>query len=428
MLVAFGTGVFAQSGANSLYSPYSVFGIGDLYTQGTAYNKTMGGIGIAGRDVRYINYVNPAAIAARDTLSVMFDVSLSEGNKRFEQSNYKSANNTFNINDIAVSIPIWKSLTATLGITPFSSVGYDYSYYVDDPELIGNTGGVTYTSNGSGSIYQGFFGAAANIGRRFSVGGQLLYYFGNIDKDTKVDFSLSGYRGIASGYTLQLNSLGGKFGVQYQQPLGDKYLTLGATYRTSSKLKGYITDYDQASIGSLVDTLYNRVDSLAHSGKVKISSELGFGISFRKPDKWSVEVDYLMSNWDNSNMNSTTGLSNIANDVAFSTTRSQSVRAGFEFIPNRNDIRYYLRTCSYRMGGYWKREYYKLDGNTVDAFGVTFGMTLPIVRRDRYNGLTLGVDLGQRGSLTGNMTRERYVNFVIGFNIHDLWFIKPRYD
>ena len=81
MLVAFGTGVFAQSGANSLYSPYSVFGIGDLYTQGTAYNKTMGGIGIAGRDVRYINYVNPAAIAARDTLSVMFDVSLSEGNK-----------------------------------------------------------------------------------------------------------------------------------------------------------------------------------------------------------------------------------------------------------------------------------------------------------------------------------------------------------
>lgn len=428
MLVAFGTGVFAQSGANSLYSPYSVFGIGDLYTQGTAYNKTMGGIGIAGRDVRYINYVNPAAIAARDTLSVMFDVSLSEGNKRFEQSNYKSANNTFNINDIAVSIPIWKSLTATLGITPFSSVGYDYSYYVDDPELIGNTGGVTYTSNGSGSIYQGFFGAAANIGRRFSVGGQLLYYFGNIDKDTKVDFSLSGYRGIASGYTLQLNSLGGKFGVQYQQPLGDKYLTLGATYRTSSKLKGYITDYDQASIGSLVDTLYNRVDSLAHSGKVKISSELGFGISFRKPDKWSVEVDYLMSNWNNSNMNSTTGLSNIANDVAFSTTRSQSVRAGFEFIPNRNDIRYYLRTCSYRMGGYWKREYYKLDGNTVDAFGVTFGMTLPIVRRDRYNGLTLGVDLGQRGSLTGNMTRERYVNFVIGFNIHDLWFIKPRYD
>lgn len=428
MLVAFGTGAFAQSGANSLYSPYSVFGIGDLYTQGTAYNKTMGGIGIAGRDVRYINYVNPAAIAARDTLSVMFDVSLSEGNKRFEQSNYKSANNTFNINDIAVSIPIWKSLTATLGITPFSSVGYDYSYYVDDPELIGNTGGVTYTSNGSGSIYQGFFGAAANIGRRFSVGGQLLYYFGNIDKDTKVDFSLSGYRGIASGYTLQLNSLGGKFGVQYQQPLGDKYLTLGATYRTSSKLKGYITDYDQASIGSLVDTLYNRVDSLAHSGKVKISSELGFGISFRKPDKWSVEVDYLMSNWNNSNMNSTTGLSNIANDVAFSTTRSQSVRAGFEFIPNRNDIRYYLRTCSYRMGGYWKREYYKLDGNTVDAFGVTFGMTLPIVRRDRYNGLTLGVDLGQRGSLTGNMTRERYVNFVIGFNIHDLWFIKPRYD
>ena len=39
--------VWAQSGASSSYSPYSVFGVGDLYQEGTAYNKTMGGVGIA---------------------------------------------------------------------------------------------------------------------------------------------------------------------------------------------------------------------------------------------------------------------------------------------------------------------------------------------------------------------------------------------
>jgi len=424
-LVVFGHGAFAQTGAFSQYSPYSVFGIGDLYSQGTAYSKTMGGVGIAGRDVRYINYLNPAAVTVRDTLSVLFDVSFYSGNNRYGQGGFTSANNTLNVNNISFSFPIWRSLAFSAGLSPFSSVGYDYSYSVDDKELIAEAGGVTYTSGGMGSLYQGFAGLGFDIGKRLSVGGQLLYYFGNIDKETKVEFGSSSQRSIYSGHTLQLNALGGKFGVQYEQPLGNKYLTLGATYRTSSKLKGYITEYKEAQISSLVDTLVNVVDTLSR-GNVKIASEIGFGVSFRKPDKWSVEIDYTMSDWGGTNMFSTAGLSNVAENVTFTTSKYQSVRAGFEFIPNRNDIRYYLRTCSYRVGAYWKREYYRVNGNTVDAYGLTLGMTLPVFRW--YNGISVGVDLGQRGSLKGDMTRERYVNFVVGFNIHDLWFVKPRYE
>ena len=55
------------------YTPYSMFGIGEISTQGTAYNIGMGGIGIGMRDNKYINYANPAAITARDTLSFMMD-------------------------------------------------------------------------------------------------------------------------------------------------------------------------------------------------------------------------------------------------------------------------------------------------------------------------------------------------------------------
>ena len=44
------------------------------------------------------------------------------------------------------------------------------------------------------------------------------------------------------------------------------------------------------------------------------------------------------------------------------------------------------------------------------------------------NALNLAVDLGERGSLKDNMVRERYVQFIINVNIHDLWFIKPKYD
>jgi hypothetical protein len=50
---------------------------------------------------------------------------------------------------------------------------------------------------------------------------------------------------------------------------------------------------------------------------------------------------------------------------------------------------------------------------------------IPVFRL--YNGLTLGVDLGQRASTRNNMIRERYATFVVGFNIHDIWFQKVQY-
>ena len=75
---------------------------------------------------------------------------------------------------------------------------------------------------------------------------------------------------------------------------------------------------------------------------------------------------------------------------------------------------------------YYDQAYYKLDGNTVGSVGITFGVTLPVFQW--YNGLTLGIDLGQKGGMNGNMTRERYAKFVVGFNLHDLWFRKPQYE
>ena len=110
----------------------------------------------------------------------------------------------------------------------------------------------------------------------------------------------------------------------------------------------------------------------------------------------------------------------------FTSTVSQSFRAGFEIVPNRNDIRYYLRRCAYRAGVYYDQEYYKVNGQGINTMGITLGITLPVFRL--YNGLSLGVDFGQRSMNRNNLIREQYVMFNIGFNIHDIWFKKPRYN
>jgi len=385
----------------------------------------MGGVGVATRNKRFLNSLNPAAVTARDTLSFMMDVGLYSENKVFTQKDISTANNVLNINNINLSFPVYKSLALQIGLQPFSSVGYDYENKITDPAIIYNTGAVTYTSQGKGNLYQFSAGGGFNVLPGLSAGAEMHYYFGGIEKESAMTFTSTKYRSLSSGYLLSVHGLGGKFGLQYERPVGkDMTLTLGATYRTGTDLKGSVTDYKYATISSVSDTLRHNVLDIAKSG-VKIASEIAAGVSLRRGDAWSAEVNYIMSDWSGNGMDSTTGFANVGSST-FSTTKYQSVRAGLEFVPNRNDIRYYLRRCSYRVGTYYNQSYYRLDGNTVNSFGLTLGMTLPVFRW--YNGLSIAVDLGQRGSTSGNMTRERYANFVIGFNIHDIWFQKARYD
>ena len=416
----------AQDGTFGAYSPYSIYGIGDISKEGTAYNKSMGGVGIATRNNRYINYLNPAAVTARDSLSFMADFGLQQSNNLYKQGDLRSAHNTFNIYDLVMTFPIWRSSAFMVGITPYSDVGYDFSSIERNPDIIGNTGNISYDSYGTGGLYQMFVGAGVTFWKSLSVGAEWIYYFGNIDKVTNMDYSDASYRSVNSGTELEIRGTTGKFGLQYEQKLGgDVSMTLGATYKLSSRMKGYSTSYRYANQSSVTDTLSYSVDTLAASG-LKFADEIGVGIAFKGGDKWSAELNYLRSDWSNSGMDAQKGFSAIGESV-FSSTVSHSFRAGFEITPNRNDIRYYLKRCSYRAGVYYDKAYYKLDGNNVNSMGVTFGFTLPIPGYF-YNGVSLGVDLGQRASTRNNMIRERYAMFVIGFNIHDKWFRKNQYQ
>ena len=417
--------VSAQDGTYGAYSPYSIYGIGDISQEGTAFNKSMGGVGLATRNRRFINYLNPAAVTARDSLSFMADFGLQQSNKVYRQGDLRSAHNTFNIYNFVMSFPIYRSSAFMVGITPFSDVGYDFSSIETDQNIIGQTGNISYDSYGTGSVYQVFAGAGVTFWKRLSIGAEAIYYFGNIDKVTNMDYSNSSYRSVNSGSDLMVRGTTGKFGLQYEQKLGgDVSMIIGATYRLSTPLKGTALNYRYANQDSVTDTLKYQENDLRKAG-LKFADELGVGISVKGGEKWTAEFNYLRSDWRNSGFDSAGGFSVKSDTETFTSTVSQSFRAGFEIVPNRNDIRYYLRKCAYRAGVYYDQSYYKLNGNSVNSMGVTLGVTLPVFRL--YNGLTLGVDLGQRASTRNNMIRERYATFMVGFNIHDIWFQKVQY-
>ena len=400
------------------FTPYSIFGIGDLSRPGLTYNLSMGGIGIGDRNVRVINILNPAAVTARDDKAFMMDFALSNCNTIYRQGDLKSANNVTNMRNVVASMPITRNAAFKLGIVPYSNVGYKFYSHENNDELVSQVGDIAYTHHGEGSIYQTFLGAAVTLFDRLSIGADGQYYFGKIDRHADLDFNTAlNYKSIESGKKYVVSAFNLKLGLQYAQPVGSRYeAVLGATYALKTKLKGRSTDYAFGNSSLLTDTIVFDVKNIQG---IYIPSEMGLGFTFKEKDKWMFGFDYVRQNWNGMDFEETPSMK-------FATVTSNNFRAGFEFTPNRYDIRYYAKRVTYRAGIYHERTYMSLNGNQINATGITLGASFPVFRY--YNAINLGLDFGQRGSLKNNMVMERYFMVNVGFNLHDIWFIKPLYN
>lgn len=415
--------------AGSGYSPYSLFGFGDLVRQGTSYNLSMGGIGIGDRNVRYINLLNPAAVTAREAKSFMMDFGLENRNLIYQgnaalslsetaQGVLRSANNTFNMHHIAATLPIAGPSAFKIGLMPYSTVSYLFQADETSDKLIAETGDIRYVKEGSGGVYQAFLGAGVTLWKHLSLGAELDYYFGKIDRNSSVAFrSSSSYRSISSGWRYNISCFGGRFGLQYQQRLsGALDAVVGLTYALPSRLRGGELRYAYGTTASATDTIVNRPGSLK---EYRMPASLGAGLTLRYGEKWMVGFDYSRADWTGIGFGGYPG-------VDFQTGVEQNFRAGFEVTPNRYDVRHWLRRLTYRGGAYREMSHLVLNGSQVATTGITLGVGIPVFRY--HNSINVGVDFGQRGSLNDNLLRERYFLFTLSFNLHDIWFIPTLYN
>ncbi len=147
------------------------------------------------------------------------------------------------------------------------------------------------------------------------------------------------------------------------------------------------------------------------------------GLTFHQGDRWLLGFDYIRQDWTSLSFGGYPG-------IDFAAGVSQSFRAGFEVTPNRYDVRsgfgHFLRRLTWRGGAYRELSYLTLGGSQVATTGITLGLGIPVFRY--YNSVNLGVDLGQRGSISNSQIRERYFLFTVSFNLHDIWFIPTLYN
>ena len=401
------------------FTPYSMFGVGDLVRPGTSLNRGMGGIGVGLRDNRYINYMNPASASARDSLSFMLDFGVMQRNFVNTDGPRTSAYNAMSMSHVLMSFPIWKTTAMQLGIIPYSHVGYRFVEDENREDILANIGAFRYYQFGQGSINQAFAAYSATFFRHVSVGVQGTYYFGHLQKNTFIQ-SLTApelYGTLKTGYNISVSSFGARFGAQVFGNLAPgTSFTVGATFQPAGLLKGDVTHFARVEKGSAIDTVFANV---TQGSQMHIPMEWEVGFSIRKQDSWAFGADYTRSDWSHSQFAQTPG-------ITFEPALSQTVKAGFEFTPDRYSIRYFMRRWTYRFGAYYDKSYLMLNGKQVNAVGITLGFSVPVYRW--YNSLAVSIDAGQRGSIEDNLIRERYIMLILNFNLHDIWFLKHRYN
>lgn len=408
----------ADGGAPTAYTPYSIYGVGDLSNSCSAYNRTMAGAGVALRDNRYINLLNPAAVTARDSLSFMVDFSIFGSNKLYNQGDMKSAKNMVHIADGAISFPIFDKMAMYIGIMSYAGTGYGYIVSENNKEVIHELGTTAYSCTGTGGIYQGVVGLGYSIIKNLSIGAEADFYFGSIEQNNTLSYSSPTAVGVTSTIYKDVKAWTGRFGVQYEQPIGKDFkLGMGATYKLSTGMKGTIDSYMTSTI---VDTVSASTDG------VRFADELVVGISAKIGDKLKIAFDYSRSDWTRCGLDDNEFFSVSRSSLPFRAGVAQAFRLGAELVPNRNDIRYYYKRMAYRAGLYYKTDYFTVGGMNINSYGITLGTTLPVFRW--YNGLTLGIEFGQRGTVKGGLARESYFNFTASVNLFDIWFQKPKYE
>lgn len=405
-------------------SPYSRYGLGEIRQPGFTSNLSMGSTGIALRIPNQINYINPASYTSLDTLSFIFDFGLNGSITRYYTSETETQLRNFNIDHIAISFPVthwWKS---GVGVTPFSSVGYDIKQQELDSEL----GLTDYYFEGSGGLSRFFIGNSFNPVKSLSLGFNLNYVFGFQNYSQTIQFPSDKYSSVIyEQNNLKIRGMAYNFGMQYLKTFSDKYYCiLGLIFDPEIKLKAEkemaVVDYFPGSQSLTADSVVIYPNYLVSSdtleGKVVYPRKLGAGFSVGITKILSISADYTAQEWSK-----TTVIGR--ND---SLVNSNSFNFGMEYTPGgaKTGKTGYFGRIHYRLGGYYSNSYLRFRENQLKDYGISFGVGLPF--RNTKTTFNLGFVYGQRGTLANDLIKEKYGIVSFSMSFHDFWFFKRVID
>ena len=408
------SGIFVK--AQNINSPYSFFGIGDLYNYRTAFNMSMGGLGIALKSPLYINYANPASYNGFDTTTFLIEAGLYGDFIDAKTELQTASSKNIQLGYLLIGFPITRWWKSSAGLRPFSSMGYLIVDQLEQDQL----GLVSYNYTGDGGINEVYWGNSFTVFKKLSLGVNTSYLFGSTYHDQVIDFPDSTYiQSFRLRNKVYIHDFLFNFGLQYTETFSnDLSLTVGLTYNANTNLKA-TRDLLGETLYAKLDGTYDIKDTIVYSdgeiGTVKYPTGFGGGFALHKGNTWLVSAEYSQQNW---NDYESFGLSD-------SLSKAMNISVGGYYQPQREGIMKYWERIQYRIGFRYSQSYLELRNNQISEFGLTFGVGLPV--RGSFSTFNLALEVGQRGTLDDGLIKENFVRFTLGVAMFERWFIKRKF-
>ncbi len=464
--VLFSLSTFAQEN-----SPFSRYGMGDIFPNQSVQYKAMGGMTAAQGNPMVLdqpnlgstalNPDNPASYGFMKTRigglggAVNYDLGIMADMRTLQRvspaGSYNSGN--FTPSYFTIGLPVHKSgLGMAIGLKPITRISYNTraeSGFTTNPFT--NKIDSTISNNvGEGGINQVFLGLGKSI-KGFRIGVNAGYNFGskNYTTLTSVLNDTFAYETLLKKNSTRFRGFTWDAGVQQTIKLKEindpvskirttYNLDLGVSASMSQKLKatyeeGYYTvTYDQSDADRVDPKPRDTISyTPARNGNVTLPMHLKGGFMFNKYishiNKYGFGAEYNMSNW--------TDYRDVNNRADTALANSWMIRAGGYFVPDPLRGTNIFSTARYSIGGYYGRDYINVGNSSADGYNVmaiTFGIGLQL-RNQAYGYqmpssiINTSFEIGRRGNNTNNIY-ENFYRISVGFSLRDIWLQKRRYE
>lgn len=427
-------------------SPYSRYGVGDLYPTQTIAARGLAGLTAAYADGRTLNTDNPASYSDLKSYAnggyFTFDVGVSIDARTLHSQNPVNKYNSVNFipSYLLLGFPLNRHrLGMVIGLKPISRINYSIQtkgYGVDS---------VTTLYNGTGGLNQAFIG----IGKRwggFSIGVNGGYLFGRKEISTNV-ILVNDSVGYHNGSIASTGNYGGVFangGAQLSINLKESTDTtrqIKSVYGLTLGVAGMLKQNLDFNSDVLNETYYYTSDGAiapydtisyktSPTEKVALPMMVNAGIMFTKnltstiykvtDNKWMVGAEYSLGSW---------GTDFRVNGTKDAVINNWLLRVGGALTPDNFSNSFFSHT-TYRLGFFTGKDYIDADGNGLKTTAITAGLGLKI-RQQRYSNqqtiINIAAEVGKRGTKVNNVT-ENFFKLSAGLSLSDLWFVKRRYD
>lgn len=408
-------------------SPYSFYGIGSLKFKGTAENNAMGGVGVY-KDSVHINLQNPATYGGKnlstfnnESRPVKFTVGGSHNSTRLHTYTTSEKGTASTFDYLAISIPVGK-FGFGFGLLPYTSVGYKL-------QNKNSKGLVSDLFSGSGGVNKTYLSLGYEFKNGLSIGIEGNYNFGTIMNET-VRFGYNEEGESIQKQTIEdnrsdLSGFDANLGIHYYRTIYKNLeLQSSVTYspegQLGSKNQRFLSVRNLLASNPIPNV--KEVDLQAKGLKttdIVLPTLVSGGLGIGEPKKWFASAEYTWQNFasfDNKFLQNNITAFQDASELAF---------GGF-YIPKYNSPNKYWKRVVYRAGVRTAKTGLNINGKSIEEFGMSFGLGLPVGRL--FSNANFTFEYGTKGTTTADLVRENFMNFQISLSLNDRWFVKRKYD